>query len=170
VVNATTWIVFGLVCLAIAALGLLAPRRPRLPQLLFLVVVGFLVVNKVYSPQYVLWLLPLAVLARPRWRDLLVWQACEIFYFFAVWMHIADFVASPEDVDWVYVLAIAVRLAGQLFLVFLVVRDILQPWRDPVRCDGLSDDPLGGILDEGVDAEPFPPGSGRHRQAIARVG
>ena len=44
------------------------PRRPRprLAQLAFLVVAGFLLVNKVYSPQYVLWLLPLAVLARPR--------------------------------------------------------------------------------------------------------
>ena len=58
---------------------------------MFLVVVAFLIVNKVYSPQYVIWLLPLAALARPRWRDLLIWQACEIFYFFAVWMHIADF-------------------------------------------------------------------------------
>ena len=37
----------------------------------------------------------------------------------------------------------------------LVVRDILQPWHDPVRADGLSDDPLGGVLDEGIDAEPF---------------
>ena len=50
---------------------------------------AFLIVNKVYSPQYVLWLLPLAALARPRWRDLLIWQACEALYFFAVWMHLA---------------------------------------------------------------------------------
>ena len=37
----------------------------------------------------------------------------------------------------------------------IVVRDILHPWHDPVRADGLSDDPLGGVLDEGIDAEPF---------------
>ena len=58
------------------------------PQVLFLTVAGFLLVNKVDSPQYVIWLIPLAVLARPRWRPFLAWQAAELlvvlsrFYFF----------------------------------------------------------------------------------------
>ncbi|MBA2444952.1 MAG: DUF2029 domain-containing protein [Nocardioidaceae bacterium] len=150
-INLTTWIFFGCACLGIGALGLFAPRRPRLVQLMFLVISAFLLVNKVYSPQYVLWLLPLAALARPRWRDLLIWQACETFYFFAVWMHIADFFVEAGKPDWVYALAVVVRIAGELFLVWLVVRDILFPWHDPVRADALSDDPLGGILDEGID-------------------
>jgi uncharacterized membrane protein len=152
-INATTWIFFGLSCVAIGLLGLLAPRRPRVVQLMFLVVVAFLLVNKVYSPQYVLWLLPFAALARPRWRDMLIWQACEVFYFFAIWMHIANFFVTAGAQDWAYALAVLVRIAGQLFLVVLVVRDILFPWHDPVRSDGLSDDPLGGILDVGIDAE-----------------
>ncbi len=152
-INVTTWLVFGAACLGIALLGLLSPRRPRLPQLLFLVVVAFLIVNKVYSPQYVIWLLPLAALARPRWRDLIIWQAAEIFYFFAVWMHIANFFVSAGAEDWVYALAVGVRIAGELFLVALVIRDIFYPWYDPVRVDGLSDDPVGGILDEGIDSE-----------------
>jgi uncharacterized membrane protein len=166
-INATTWVLFALACLMIALLGLLAPRRPRVVQLMFLVVASFLLINKVYSPQYVLWLLPLAALARPRWRDLIIWQACELFYFFAVWMHIANFFVTPgacrvaqsfisaTGCDWVYSIAILARLAGEIFLVVMVIRDILHPWRDPVRADGLSDDPLGGVLDEGVDAEPF---------------
>jgi uncharacterized membrane protein len=152
-VNVVTWVVFGAACLAIAALGLLAPRRPRLPQLLYLTVVAFLIVNKVYSPQYVLWLLPLAALARPRWRDMLIWQAAEIFYFFAVWMHIANFFVAEGAKDWVYALAVVVRILAELYLAALIVRDILRPWHDPVRADGLSDDPLGGVLDEGIDAE-----------------
>jgi uncharacterized membrane protein len=152
-INVTTWVLFGAACVAIALLGLLAPRRPRLPQLLYLTVVAFLIVNKVYSPQYVIWLLPLAALARPRWRDLLIWQAAEIFYFFAVWMHIANFFVASGAEDWVYATAVIVRILAELYLAALIIRDILQPWHDPVRADGLSDDPLGGVLDEGIDAE-----------------
>jgi uncharacterized membrane protein len=152
-INVTTWVVFGASCVGIGLLGLLAPRRPRLPQLLYLTVVAFLVVNKVYSPQYVIWLLPLAALARPRWRDMLIWQAAEIFYFFAVWMHIANFFVSAGNKDWVYALAVIARILAELYIAALIIRDILQPWHDPVRADGLSDDPLGGVLDEGIDAE-----------------
>ena len=149
-VNVGSWVLFTLACGAVAVLGLVAPRRPRLPQLAFLVVAAFLLVNKVYSPQYVLWLLPLAALARPRWRDLLIWQAGEIIYFGAIWLHLSgDFApAASDSVPVPYILAILVRVAAQLWLVGMVVRDILQPWNDPVRADGLTDDPAGGILDE----------------------
>lgn len=177
-VNVTTWFVFGIVCLLIALLGLLAPRPPRLPQLAFLILVAFLLINKVYSPQYVLWLLPLAALARPRWRDMIIWQACELFYFFAIWMHLAGFFVAPGPCrigntfvssigcDWVYTLSIVVRVLGELYIAVLVIRDILHPWLDPVRADGLSDDPLGGVLDEGLDSEwfgPIPGGPSRSR-------
>jgi uncharacterized membrane protein len=133
-VNLVSWLFFGLVCVAVLVLGLMAPRTPRVAQLGFLIVAGFLLVNKVYSPQYVLWLLPLAVLARPRWRDLLVWQAGELFYFAAVWLYLGEFTASSISgaTDKLYWLAIFVRIAAELFLVAMVVRDILQPWRDPV--------------------------------------
>ncbi len=154
VINVTTWVFFGCACLLVALLALLAPRRPRLVQLLFLVVAAFLFVNKVYSPQYVLWLLPLAALARPRWRDLLIWQASEVFYFFAVWMHIANFMVPAGAFDTVYAISIVVRILGEFYLVVMVVRDVLSPWHDPVRADGLSDDPLGGIFDDGIDSEP----------------
>ncbi len=153
-INTTTFIAFGSACVVIGLIGLLAPRRPRVVQLVFLVVAAFLIVNKVYSPQYVLWLLPLAVLARPRWRDLLVWQAAEVYYFFAVWMHLAHFFVAEGNPDPFYAVSIIIRVLGELYLVAMVVRDIFAPWNDPVRADGLSDDPLGGLLDEGSDAEP----------------
>ncbi|MER7620422.1 glycosyltransferase 87 family protein [Streptomyces sp. NPDC126503] len=144
-----------LMVVAVAALAMLtftAPRRPRFVQLAFLIVAAFVLTNKVYSPQYVLWLVPLAVLARPRWRDFLIWQACEVMYFLGVWMYLA-FTASGNKqglpVDG-YQFAIVLHLLGTLYLCVMVVRDILTPERDPVRQDG-ADDPSGGVLDGAED-------------------
>lgn len=133
-INLWSWMFFGAWCLGVLALGLAAPRTPRLAQLGFLVVAGFLLVNKVYSPQYVLWLLPLAVLARPRWRDQLVWQGAEVVYFAAVWWYLGGFLAPAAGGDaGFYWVAILLRMAGELYLVALVVRDVLRPDQDPVR-------------------------------------
>jgi uncharacterized membrane protein len=139
-VNHWSWAFFGLWCLAVAVVGLRAPTTPRLAQLGFLVVAGFLLVNKVYSPQYVLWLLPLAVLARPRWRDQLVWQACEVVYFASVWWYL-DGALDPGAGDDVllYWAAVLLRMAGELYLVALVTRDVLYPRHDPVRRPDLPD-------------------------------
>lgn len=152
-VNTYAMILMALACAGVAALALCAPRRPRFAQLAFLVIVAFVLTNKVYSPQYVLWLIPLAALARPRWRDFLVWQACEVMYFLGIWMYLAYTNSGdqhrglpPEG----YQLATALHFAGTLFLCAMVVRDALVPDRDPVRRDG-SDDPSGGVLDRAPD-------------------
>ncbi|MFI2641626.1 glycosyltransferase family 87 protein [Streptomyces sp. NPDC018610] len=139
--------------LGIAALTLTARRRPRFAQLAFLIVAAFILTNKVYSPQYVLWLVPLAVLARPKWRDFLIWQACEVAYFLGIWMYLAYTTSGDahkglptEGYHW----AIIVHLAGTLYLCAVVVRDILMPERDVVRGAG-DDDPSGGVLDGAED-------------------
>ncbi|CAM5736609.1 membrane protein [Streptomyces badius] len=88
-VNTASVVLMVVFCAGIAGLALSAARRPRFAQLAFLVVAAFILTNKVYSPQYVLWLIPLAVLARPRWRDFLVWQACEVMYFLGIWFYLA---------------------------------------------------------------------------------
>ncbi|MFD5557982.1 glycosyltransferase family 87 protein [Streptomyces sp. NPDC127068] len=142
-----------IICLAMIPLVLMAPRRPRLAQLAFLVVAAFILTNKVYSPQYVLWLVPLAVLARPRWRDFLIWQGCEVAYFLGIWMYLAYTTSGdahrglPPDG---YHLAISAHLIGTLYLCAVVVRDILLPERDVVRRSG-DDDPSGGVLDRAPD-------------------
>lgn len=151
-VNTYATLLMILACAGIAALTLSAPRRPRFAQLVFLVVAAFIITNKVYSPQYVLWLIPLAALARPRWRDFLIWQACEVIYFLGIWMYLA-YTTSPKHQGLPpegYQVAIALHLLGTLYLCAVVVRDILMPERDGVRKDG-SDDPSGGVLDGAED-------------------
>ena len=71
VLNTVSSVLFLACCAGIAYVALSAPTRPRLAQLGFLVVAAFLLTNKVWSPQYSLWLVPLAVLALPRWKPLL---------------------------------------------------------------------------------------------------
>ncbi|HEX2497613.1 MAG: glycosyltransferase family 87 protein [Actinomycetes bacterium] len=140
-----------LLCAGIAALALFAPRRPRFAQLAFLVVVAFVLTIKVYSPQYALWLVPLAVLARPRWRDFLIWQVCEIVYWAGVWLYLLDTAGGRGLDEQHYWIAISSHLAGTAYLAGMVVRDILRPQYDPVRADGVDDDPSGGPLDGAPD-------------------
>ncbi|WP_256788873.1 glycosyltransferase 87 family protein [Frankia sp. AvcI1] len=161
---------------AVVAIGLLtwfAPRRPRLPQVLFLLVVAFLLSNKVFSPQYTIWLLPLVALARPRWRLFLLWQACEAWVLFTRFMHfIYNDTQGRRGIDrgW-FVGAVALRDLVLLVLAAFVVREILHPRADVVRADGsldpadrlavdqpaagldpdAVDDPAGGFLDHAPD-------------------
>jgi len=137
----------------IAVLTLAAPRRPRVAQVFFLILAAFLLVNKVWSPQYVIWLVPLVVLARPRLWSYLLWQAAEVGYFFAIWAYLIT-VSSPGTAGGIgtglYFSALLARFLTVALLAGLVVSDILRPDRDIVRSDG-EDDPAGGVLDGAPD-------------------
>lgn len=153
--NTVSTTLFVLACLGIGALILLAPRRPRFGAVSYLVVVAFLMVNKVYSPQYVLWLLPLMILARPRWRDWLIFTAGELVYFVAIWWHLGGELSPGSGAaDRTYWLAVLLRIATEGWVAALVVRDILRPEHDPVRNRPgvFVDDPGGGVLDGAPDA------------------
>lgn len=155
----TVWtLLFVIGCAIVAGLAFFAPTRPRFAQLAFLVVSAFLLVNKVYSPQYVLWLLPLLVLARPKWREWALYMVAEALYVYAIWAHLGGKISPPGDgADRLYWLATLLRLAVQLALSVLVARDILRPAHDPIRAgrtnlDEWTDDPHGGTLDGAQDA------------------
>jgi uncharacterized membrane protein len=147
---------FVVLCAGIAAVVLSAPQRPRLAAVLFLIVVAFVLTNKVYSPQYSLWLIPLAVMARPRWTSFLIWQAGEVVYFVAIWWYLAGYgieeasaLQGPE-----YAVAILIRMLATIYLAALVIQDMFVPAYDPVRSDGErddEDDPGGGVYDEAAD-------------------
>ncbi|MER6577053.1 glycosyltransferase 87 family protein [Nonomuraea sp. NPDC001023] len=141
-------------CLGIAVLALTAPRRPRLAQLCFLALAAFMMTNKVWSPQFVLWLVPFAVLARPRWKPLALWQLAEVWYFAAIWLYLlAQPPLSRDDLgigDNTYFTAVWGRVITIGIMMAFVVRDILRPDRDVVRQDGI-DDQAGGVFDDAPD-------------------
>ncbi|MGG5752528.1 glycosyltransferase family 87 protein [Zafaria sp. Z1313] len=146
-INSAAFWLFLLSCAGIAALGLAAPRRPRLAQLLFLIVAAFVLVNKVYSPQFVVWLIPLAALAWPRWRDFLAWQLAEALHFWAIWMYLyanaADIQEQHTFPTAFYVLAVAGHMLATAYIMYRVARSMLHPEEDPVRRVG-QDDPQAG--------------------------
>jgi uncharacterized membrane protein len=153
-----TWslLIFGVLCVAIGALAIFAPRRPRLGQLVFLTIAAFLLPNKVWSQQFVLWLVPLAVLARPRWQAFLAWQACELFYFFTYYPNLIRASGHTTLVpDWLFLAAGGARAMGLIVLCVFVVGEILHPETDVVRAAG-DDDPEGGVVNDVSDAPSVP--------------
>jgi len=141
----------------LAWLVLAAPRRPRVAQVLFLALAVFLLLNKVWSPQYVIWLLPLAVLARPRLWSYLLWQAAEVAHFYVTFLYVIT--ANPSYYPGAtgglgtgpYLTTLLARFLTLALLCVLVVRDILRPEAGLVRQGG-EDDPAGGVLDGAPDA------------------
>jgi uncharacterized membrane protein len=145
--NLVTFGLFALVCLVVAVIGLTAPQRPRVASLAFLIVAGFLLTNKVWSPQYSLWLVPFAVLAVPRWIPLLAWMGVDAYLWYPRMGYFLGLGEpgrgnSPEAFLKVVVLRDVLVLA----LCALVVWTIYVPAHDPVRQTG-ADDPAGGPLD-----------------------
>ncbi|MEU4320850.1 glycosyltransferase 87 family protein [Nocardia fluminea] len=149
ILNTVSLLAFVAACAGIAYLALTAPRRPRLTQLCFLVVAAFLLTNKVWSPQYSLWLVPLAVLALPHRRILLAWMTIDalvwvprMYYYLG-----EDNKGLPEQ--W-FTGTVVLRDLAVLGLCALIVYEILRPQHDVVRRD-FVDDPAGGVLDRALD-------------------
>ncbi len=140
VLNAVTVVLFAVCCAGVAVLAWYAPQPPRVSSLAFLVVAAFLLVNKVWSPQYSLWLVPLAVLALPRTRLLLAWMAIDAL----VWVPRMFFYLTPAEMGlppgW-FLATVLLRDAAVVGLVVLVVRSVLRPATDPVRATGDPDWP-----------------------------
>ncbi|HEU4346949.1 MAG TPA: glycosyltransferase 87 family protein [Actinoplanes sp.] len=149
--NVLSYALFFACCAAIGVLALTAPRRPRLAQVAFLVVAAFLIFSKVWSQQYVLWLLPLIVLARPRWGAIMAWTVAEFGYFTAFYAELLGAGGKPVIPEGTFVLASGLRLATVVILCGLVVREIWRPELDVVR-RSYPDDPDGGVLNGAPDA------------------
>ncbi|QSB17579.1 DUF2029 domain-containing protein [Natronosporangium hydrolyticum] len=164
--NWLTYGLFALSCVGVGVLALKAPQPPRVAALAFLTVAAFLLFNKVWSQQFVLWLLPLVVLARPRWGAFLAWQAAEVAYFFTFYGQLLRGVGDagrPEGQfvmpeGW-FILAATLRWGTVVLLCVYIIHDALHPRDDVVR-RSYRDDPAGPDPEGGVFNDP-PGGSSR---------
>ena len=153
VLNTVVAVLFLIACAAITYIALTAPRRPRVAQLAFLVVAAFLLTNKVWSPQFSLWLVPLAVLALPHRRILLAWMTIDAL----VWIPRMFYLYGDQTrglPEQPFTITVLLRDLAVLALCALVVWQIYHPERDLVRFGGRVDDPSGGIYENTADAPP----------------
>jgi hypothetical protein len=103
---------------------------PSLASVAFFVLASVMLASKVYSPQYVLWLTPLAVIALTNKKDLhafWVWQATEVIYHIAIWQHLAQvtdakFGLGPTP----YAILTLVRIGGTIYLMAVLARRALR--------------------------------------------
>jgi uncharacterized membrane protein len=97
---------------------------PSLASTSFIVVAIFTISSKVYSPQYVLWLTPLAILAMRGRRDrssFWIWQAAELIYHLAIWEYLASYSGSHFGLPArAYAVATLVRIVATIYFLIRV--------------------------------------------------
>ena len=103
---------------------------PTLASVAFLVLASVMVASKVYSPQYVLWLTPLAAIALTNKKDLhafWIWQAVETIYHLAIWQHIALVTDAHFGLaSTPFAILTLLRIAGTIYLMAVLARRALQ--------------------------------------------
>src|SRR2546428_9595843 len=135
--------IYSLLAMAVVAAGLWWARRIRQPDFprwtfAFPLLVTFLLANKVYSPQYGLWLLPLFVLAFPNLPLFVAFEAADLAVFvtrFSWFGRLSGVGGAPLGA---FQLALVIRAAVLVAcLVAWVLRDqedvVVEPDRVPAR-------------------------------------
>ena len=103
---------------------------PTLASVAFIVLATVMVASKVYSPQYVLWLTPLAVIALTSSQDLpafWIWQGGEVIYHVAIWQHLASVTGATFGLPaGGYAALTLLRIATTLYLIWILGKRALQ--------------------------------------------
>jgi uncharacterized membrane protein len=93
----------------------------KLAHVALFIMVAVMAVSKVYSPQYVLWLAPLAVIALIDKRDVAIfwfWQGAEVLYHLAIWQHLASVTGAKFGLPVVaYSVITLIRIGASIALV-----------------------------------------------------
>jgi uncharacterized membrane protein len=124
-----------IVVTAISIFLLQVERTLPLSESALYIFIGVMAVSKVYSPQFVLWLAPLVILALRDKRDLpwfWGWQIAEIGYHIAIWQHLALLTGATYGLSVkAYAVFILIRIAASIALAIALARRHKrrdQPW------------------------------------------
>jgi len=104
-------------------------NTPTLASVAFIVLAIVMIASKVYSPQYVLWLTPLAAIALTNKKDLhafWIWQIAETMYHVAIWQHLALFTGAAFGLqEGGYATITLIRIAATIYLVWTLIKRAL---------------------------------------------
>ena len=124
--NLISIIAFAILALAFTLFVYGIPEVPTLASIAFFIVAIFAITSKVYSPQYVLWLTPLAILAMVDKKDRLdfwIWQFTELIYHFAIWQYLAEIAGAEFAIPaGAYATAILLRVAALAWFCLRIMR------------------------------------------------
>ena len=119
-----TLLILAFVCVFLFGLK----ETPTLAEVSFIVFTAALVLSKVYSPQYVLWLTALAVIAIRTRESLImfwVWQVTELIYHVAIWQHLATLTDAKFGLSQSFYGAISLlRWAAAIAMILVLVREV----------------------------------------------
>ena len=102
---------------------------PTLAQMSFILLAVVMIVSKVYSPQYVLWLTPLAILGlnKKSVHAFWIWQGGEIIYHVAIWQHLATVTGAHFGLPATgYAFMTLVRIATTIYLIAAIARNAIK--------------------------------------------
>lgn len=140
-------LVFGVGAVVVVAVGVRRRRREDWWQLVLPVLVCFILANKVYSPQYTLWLVPLMALVLSRAAPFVAVVASDLLVHAVEFPHLAARAGYGDGLPYpVLGLAVALRAAALVWLAVEVVRRPAgsPPAREPVpevECVPVQRDP-----------------------------
>ncbi|MFM8620930.1 MAG: mannosyltransferase [Candidatus Nanopelagicaceae bacterium] len=114
-------------------------ETPTLAEVSFSVFASALILGRVYSPQYVLWLSALAVIAiksKPTLVMFWIWQVAELIYHVAIWQHLATISEAQFGLSQSFYGAISLlRLAASIAMIYSLARQLskerstqAKPW------------------------------------------
>ncbi len=110
-INVVSGAVLVVAAMAVLVLALRCRRAPSIESLSLLLLTAFLITNKVFSPQYVWWYVPVLVLAIRALPVMVVWSLGQLFHEVETWFFIAGMTTPAVGIDKVYVASVGMRLA-----------------------------------------------------------